>query len=543
MCRSAGRSRPFLRGFQGNPSCFPSATDRPELTTASPSHTQPRANPLNRVAWLIAAAFTVVVVDLVRFYEQFPSDDAYITMRVGRSWIETGAPYFNRGDAVMGHSSHLWLWLTTLLMKLFGLKLGVLVGASMVLYATCFVLLVLLFRRTWPDSPLRAVATAVFVMSLCLLPFSATAMETPLVLALLLGTLLLMDRDRDGWVGFVAALAFVCRYEMVLLLPLAFLQVRRRGRFVLGTLGPLLAFVAFCWGYFRTLIPQTITAKSKVYTCGRDTTLRLVNWPFGWRGLPSWLAAAILIAAMIAMAVWAVRRQTPAWVRVSLQFGLLLTIVRLAFNAPVFTWYWPMQLTPAFVGACAAAGGHWRRWAAPLALVLTLGSFTNEGVSTLAGYGYRWPLFNGEYENSARVEQYLLIGRELRESHPDATIVTSEIGGLGWAFYPGRIVDGVGLVTPAAVKFHPMKVPEERMGCYIGAIPAGIVREVKPELIVSMPTFADSVRTAIARGELPYRLAKQYPIVSEEARAEYDHSGVLWNSRTIDVWERVGPGK
>jgi hypothetical protein len=90
------------------------------------------------------------------------------------------------------------------------------------------------------------------------------------------------------------------------------------------------------------------------------------------------------------------------------------------------------------------------------------------------------------------VKAYLNIGTILNDEYPNATLLTSEIGGLGYAFR-GRILDAAGLASPGALDFHPMKVPEQRSSGNIGAIPPGYVKLNTPDLIVSYDYFAQAL--------------------------------------------------
>ncbi len=70
--------------------------------------------------------------------------------------------------------------------------------------------------------------------------------------------------------------------------------------------------------------------------------------------------------------------------------------------------------------------------------------------------------------------------------------MSSEIGGLGEGF-EGEILDAVGLATPSAIKYHPMRVPDERSSGDLGEIPTGFVSEMRPDVIVSYDVFAESL--------------------------------------------------
>jgi hypothetical protein len=103
--------------------------------------------------------------------------------------------------------------------------------------------------------------------------------------------------------------------------------------------------------------------------------------------------------------------------------------------------------------------------------------------------------FHGSEQSSLRVVRYLDIGSGLYEYCPSCKLATSEIGGLGYSF-KGRVYDAFGLGDPYAIKFHPMKVPEERQGYGIGAIPPNYVKYRNPDFIVSMPIFSMALRSS-----------------------------------------------
>jgi len=142
-----------------------------------------------------------------------------------------------------------------------------------------------------------------------------------------------------------------------------------------------------------------------------------------------------------------------------------------------------------------------------------------------------------EYETALRVKQYLRLGMDLPLSA--GAVMTSEIGGLGWT-YRGRIIDAAGLVSPECLKYHPMKVPEQRGRGIYGAIPVEAVVDLKPGLVVSMEVFSESFRREFAFGSLTdYELIERYPVFNPEDVKDNRHA-VLWGSRYIEVYARKG---
>jgi hypothetical protein len=66
------------------------------------------------------------------------------------------------------------------------------------------------------------------------------------------------------------------------------------------------------------------------------------------------------------------------------------------------------------------------------------------------------PAYYPDFLAGARVRQYIRVGKSLFDQYPQAKLMTSEIGGLGYGF-KGYIMDGAGLVTPLALAYHPLK--------------------------------------------------------------------------------------
>ena len=139
------------------------------------------------------------------------------------------------------------------------------------------------------------------------------------------------------------------------------------------------------------------------------------------------------------------------------------------------------------------------------AVLISLNPFANLGLNTYAALVDRSN--SPQAATGMRVQRYLEVGKLLHELYPTARLMTSEIGGLGYAF-GGEIVDGAGLITPAALEYHPMQVPEQRRNGRIGAIPAAFVYQQLPELVVSYEVFVQEFdvsdyQTAYTRIAIP----------------------------------------
>jgi hypothetical protein len=484
----------------------------------------------------------LVMVDYARFYARYPVDDSFIVMRIARVWNDAGVPYFNRDEAVMGHSSHLWLWLVAAVFRVFGPHPEAISWLSSLCYPPCLALGAALLRRT-TATPLQAVALSAALVLLLLMPCSVVMMETPVAVAVMLGTLLLVDADKDRALGCMAGVCLLARYELALLALLCFVASRRKRDFVIGAAPPVALFAAFTLSYFHTLFPETAAAKRRVYSGGRPFLLAHIDWPF-LQG-PAFHAAAMLVFLVLAgLLVWrtASRVRRPSvgsWPVVAVVFALCLLAVHVSQDGLMFYWYWPLITVPFMLAACAMGLERGRWWALPVALAIVMSPIVKEGLWSAVGYAVRMPVANEQFRATMRAEQYRRIARDLKASLPNGTMLSPEVGALGWDYYPNKIFDAVGLVTPSALKYHPMKVPEERRGGWLGAIPVGTIEEFHPDIVVAWSMVSEAFRRALEEGQLSdYMPAGHWPVLPDDLRERYDIESGSWREETVDVYRR-----
>ena len=117
---------------------------------------------------------------------------------------------------------------------------------------------------------------------------------------------------------------------------------------------------------------------------------------------------------------------------------------------------------------------------------------------------------------------------------PHGTLLTSEIGAIGWT-YRSKIVDGLGLVSPEVLRYHPLRVPSQRASGGIGAIPAQAIVDLRPDLVVGMETLLSDF---LAQREGNSALARYQLIDERPAIVDHGVSHVLWNSHSVLVFAR-----
>jgi hypothetical protein len=457
------------------------------------------------VMWLaLGAILALLFVPLSRY----AFDDAYIHFRIADHLVRYGQPYFNPGEPVMASSSSAWTLTLAALFALAGRDAGVglvpilnalAVAAGMLIYGG-LARQMLPAARPWLVYPLVALAY------LNILFFPAVGlMETPLTM-LVVGAGLALWLRRSPLALTLFAVAIYFRLEMVVLLAVfgGYALLRRTftwRQLILHMAVGVLPFALYGLAFFGTIIPQTVIAKALVYSPTPAQTLEAVASHLAvfspavsspWRILTG---ALVLIAAGVLTArdAPARRGRLSEAERGMLLFTLCGVLVAVAYTVQrvyVVHWYVPLFATPILFGAACALAGRAGRLAPLVAVSLAALFAADVGTSVYAGLATpgRYPLF----EINARVNQYIRVGADLYRQYPDAVLLTSEIGGLGYGF-EGRIADGAGLVSPAALRYHPMRVPEERSNALIGAIPLAYVLEMNPEIIVSYDINAEQV--------------------------------------------------
>ncbi len=438
-------------------------------------------------------------------------DDALIHLRVARNLAHHGVATFNPGERVMTTSSPLWTLLLT------GLRVydhpDWLAFIEAALLTACGILTYQLARRLSPgaseESGLSSVLSGVVAGALSimiLLPSSVGQMETPLAIALALGWLLCMTCRRSGSLLALPllALAACTRLEFLPLLAIASvttLVLQRSVRPVVAPAAVVGAMAIFVYMQFGTLLPNSMHAKAVGYTYSRmDIVQQIFEAPF--LEVPLAICLSVVLVGMTIDRMHASRGEAlptsaliPYLSGLSAVFAMLEYVLR---KTPIFGWYRPLIWIPWLL--CLLLGRTSR--SSPLGLRLTVEPVRFVALVLLLFFPF-WRsrlLLRSAIEQTAfaqaavdrgdgaRVRQYLAIGQVLRTNCPGSSLMTSEIGALGWSF-GGYVDDAFGIATPRALAFQPL-----RSGAPVGGIPARFAAEILPDIIVSYTTLDVEVR-------------------------------------------------
>lgn len=467
-----------------------------------------------------------------------PIDDAYITFRYARNLADGLGLVYNPGEWVLGTTAPLW---ALILGAAYHTGLTDLPWVATVVSAICdaatAVLLVGLARRIgWQPlgAALVGLAWALNPMSI---GFATGGMETSLFVLLALAALTLASTRRLAVpAALMSGLATLVRPEGALLAAVVLgwtLLVRRRqivaacvaAGVPIGATGLLLLL------RYGSPLPHSMAAKQVAY---------LPAWPMEnlaalliQAGLPGWstyllaalpsavglLLAGLGVATLIILSrhgLIRMHRDAIPWQPFA-AFGALyfaFYVVAGLRGVRLFPWYLvptePFYLLGAAAGLARLRSSNYAWLAAALVLW------------QLPAINWHAP-FLPAGEDLAREDLYLTVGNRLAASLPaDAVVAAPEIGALGYASNL-RVLDTVGLVSPAAVAYYPLPADQFVTD---SAIPAKLIDDRQPDAVVTLDVFAERSLLPDPAFQRSYRLEMQYP-------------ASVWQSQELLLFRRI----
>ena len=111
-------------------------------------------------------------------------------------------------------------------------------------------------------------------------------------------------------------------------------------------------------------------------------------------------------------------------------------------------------------------------------------------------------------EHLGREQLLLDVGRGLAANLPaNAVVAAPEIGALGYASNL-HILDTVGLVSPIALGYYPLR-PDQLVTD--NAIPPDLILDQRPDVVITLDAFAQQSLLPDAAFNRAYRLVRAYP--------------------------------
>jgi hypothetical protein len=418
----------------------------------------------------------------------FASEDAYITFRYAQNLVAGLGAVYNPGERVMGFNSAPWMLWNALGSAL--IKDPVLWSRIWTALGDATTLLVMgtLLRRAAPG-PSAWCFTAFFATWPFFAAVGASGMENSMMLTLIaLGAALAVRGSPAS--GPVMALVALWRPEGLASAAFLALGARWRDRAIAAGLA-IAGYAALALAYGSPL-PQSLYAKAQIYGTagpwfGRQWWEWLSPFLFGRYPIASEGNAMVPLTVLLAPAlvagvpvVWQARRSAMS---LAIAGTLVVWLGYAVLGVEYFFWY----MTVPLAGIVALGAVGMPRIVKGRALYVSAALFV-AGVWTLAPKLYLGRA-KAEYFNFGVVAQYLLTN-----AGPGEKVMLEPIGMIGYHNHTLRVVDEVGLVSPA-VAARRLQGP----GWY-----ADIVERERPDWLVVRRTFLRSGQAWAGRGA-PFR--------------------------------------
>ena len=450
-------------------------------------------------------------------------DDAYITMRYSRNLSSMGALSYNPPDAVLGTSSPLWTWILAA-----GAEAGAapettaFVAASLADIGSILLLMTASAAKSFP----AAASAAAIAGWPAYVAYAVSGMETSLYVLIVVGFVTSMSRGLTMVSAAAAALGALCRPDGALLVVLGFAwtgfsQSRIAALRFLATAATICApWVVYAVIRFGSFVPASVSAKA---SAPDPWFLSVQNLQaYFWHGI----YVPLTVLALIGFVVF-VKSGGPFWRIWSIWGWSYLAAMTAANGFTHFPWYFvpllPVYIAAGAAGVAAGAAGAWHlarngawhlapggngawhlfgkgaRHRQPLAAALL-------GAALLS----RMPALKAYLETNAagREELYAVVAAELAALDPHCTVAATEIGTIGY-YYPGRMLDLVGLVSPEV----------------IGRPVDTVLAESRARWLITYDTHFDRTAAGSERFSRLYERRRTIPVGDARALEIYERRG------------------
>jgi hypothetical protein len=474
-----------------------------------------------RIAERALLAFACLMFALLsRYHWHQICDDAFIAFRYADHVVAGLGPVWNRGEAVEGYSSPLWLGLLVL-GRAAGIALPLWSGVLGVFFsALC---LVFVHRLAFALSDSRLVAAGACAAASLLYPiyyWAPAGLETALYAALITAaTWSLLARSTWAW-ALLAACLGVARPEgpflACALVGLAALAKERRvlrpGRICLA-LGPALAWIVFRRAFYGDWLPNTYYAKA---------TGSLVFRLEAGLGYAIWAAVGLAVTAVATWLAGMVSRKGIAAI-----LFLALALAAVIVGGGDWMWHGRMlaPVLPALVGLAAAAlarAPSQRRPVLVLVYALALSVFLpRPALLADALVGKRLP--PTAYQEGTMIPAALAAAQFIAAKYPaDALVAVNHAGALPYAL-PNPVLDMTGLAD--------RHIAHEVEGSLHEKFDPAYVLARKPRLVVL------NSRTRPGAGgawyHVGYWVGETALVAQPELRANYRPVDTFWEWRWL----------
>lgn len=417
--------------------------------------TAPRTGlpPANRarelVDWCTLAAIAAAICFVTwRLRETYP-DDALIVLRYVRNILGGDGWTYNVGEAVNATTSPLHVLVLTLIAALIG---GDLLLAQPIAFALPLLATLFLVHRAFRPSGRIPATIAALLVAFGPNRYTTLGMESSLLLACALGSIAAYDARRMKAAGLLLGLAVLARPDASLLAAVFAVDCLRRrtarqiAPLAAGSIAVVTPWLAYATWTFASPFPNTLAIKMAQRHFFGEGPIFLEG---AWRELSAvdvrgvgFSAGAIAALFGLALAVLCARARTH---RVPALFGAWAALHFSAYamlGLPPYHWYYAPALMACALALAVGFETFWnaRHHRAPQMLVAAL---TATVVISVA--------FPEVVAPQETLPHYRAAGNWVAQNTPEtSSVACGDIGIVGYAAHPRRVIDMQGLITPGS---------------------------------------------------------------------------------------------
>ncbi len=262
---------------------------------------------------LLASAFALLAWKL-----RFVQDDAFISFRYARNWVDGLGLVFNPGERVQGYTNFLWVLMSAVPIAFDAAIVPAIHYVSLAFFFVSVVIAFALYAQLFRSTLVAGCLVIMHFSNPSLLAYATGGLETALLNCLLELSLLLAvlvsrnpgDRTCAGLLSLSLSLLGLTRLDSALfiacILAFATLSVLQSGECRARKYSTLLAmylpgvivlsgYFAWCFWYYGDILPNTFHAKAASSTPG----LMKQGFDYVWSFLYGYGYAAILLAGFV----------------------------------------------------------------------------------------------------------------------------------------------------------------------------------------------------------------------------------------------------
>ncbi len=401
-------------------------------------------------------------------YTNFTYEDAFITFQYARRISQGSGFVYNLGEKICGTTTPFFTLLLTLWMWIFG-EGSVIIGAKLITLTASVtsLIFILLSLRSLDYSPLQQVfALSFLVLWPKLWQVDTGGMETSLILFFIASSWYTYLTKKSLWTGILLGLMLWTRIDTIAWAVLIsgfelFRNPKELIKIFAATIITIAPWIIFSWTYFGSPIPYTIIAKQIAYSkfnsgpyhqhfyslIKRFGPVSSITYPGKFSGLAA--IFTILVLLLAAFQSYIARKDRSILLLSLFSFS---EIVILTFTKATFASRYVIPSLSVILLLAGLFIGHiWEKINnQPLLKYLFILTAVG-GVVYLLSIGVSEASIARQAQKYINQESLMSIGEWLNENtEQDATVQLEPLGFAGY-YANRRMLEVVGLITPAVV--------------------------------------------------------------------------------------------